>query len=395
MLRKLGTLNFIDHFKYGALTVAIPLYLVSKGIDVGEIGLILSLFPLAFVIVRVISSVYADVRGVKPFFIGSSIFQVISNIIYLFAVTPLQFGIGKLSDGVGFAFFWAVDRTAIMARSHSKKDLLIMSVVRAFAAALGLLSAGFFIAFVSFEMVFSLLVGMGLVGAYVSIMLVNRGATLKKPDWKNLFVVRKRQKHFWEVSACVLLLAVPFSALFSFLLPVMMDVEFGMGYLEVAIMLTAFYAAAGLGSLLSVRMKMEEKKLIFFQLMGILMVIMLPFSGPYFSAVLVLSGLGFGVCFGMSEAMLGYISEAGKGVSSRIAMLIMPTNIALFFVLAGAGFSVEMFGDEPIFILCAVMLAGFVFLSKRVIEDFDGTQKAREKQMMEYHPHQGPASIRH
>jgi len=395
MLRKLGTLNFIDHFKYGALTITIPLYLVYRGIDVGEIGLILSLFPLAFVVVRVLSSVYADVWGVKPFFIGSSVFQVITSLIYLFANNPLTFGIGKICDGVNFAFFWAVDRTAIMARAHRKKDLLMMSVVRSFAAAIGLLAAGFFIAFVSFEVVFSLLIGMGLVALYVSSMVVNRGATVSKPNWKDAFKIRKRQKHFWEVAACIVLLVVPFNALFTFLLPVMMDVQFGMGYLDVAIMLTAFYCAVGFGSFAATKLKLDESKLIFFQVAAIATIMMLPFAGTFFSAIVVLTGFGFGVCFGISEAMLGYISESGRNVSSRIALLIVPTNIATFLMLAGSGYAVEALGDEPIFVLCAVMLAGFVYLSKNLIEDFDGTKATREKELMKYHPHRGPANVRH
>ena len=122
---------------------------------------------------------------------------------------------------------------------------------------------------------------------------------------------------------------------------------------------------------------------------------MLPFAGPFFSAVVVLTGLGFGVCFGINEAMLGYISESGKAVSSRIALLLVPTNLASFFMLAGSGYAVEALGAEPIFILCAVMLAGFVFLSKKIIEDFDGTKATREKELMKYHPHRGPANVRH
>ena len=395
MLRKIGTLNFIDHFKYGALTVTVPLYLVSKGVDIGEIGLILSLLPLAFVVVRVISSVFADVAGVKPFFIANSIFQVITSLIYLFALTPLQFGIGKVSEGVDRAFFWAVDRTAIMARAHRKKDLLLMSVVRSFGAALGLIGAGFLIAFVSFEAVFWLLIALGVLALAASGLLVNRGATLKKADWKHLFGIKRRQRLFWSVSACIVLIFVPFTLLFSFLLPLMMDVKLEMGYFEVAVMLTVFYASMGMGSLLSVRMKVDEGKLIFFQVMAVVMIMVLPLAGIYFSAVIMLTGFGFGVCFGITEAMLGYISEGGRGISSRIALILVPTNIAMFLVLAGAGFAVEAFGDEPVFIFCGAMLGGFIVLSKRLIEDFDGTKQKKEKELMQYHPHRGPATGSH
>ncbi len=389
MLRKIGTLNFIQQFKYGALTVTLPLYLISRGIDVGEIGLILSLLPLAFLIVRTISSVFADVKGVKPFFIANTVFHTITNVILLFAKTPLMFGLGKISEGATDAFFWAVDRTAIMARAHEKKYLTLMGVLRSFGAAMGLIGAGLIIAYFSFEMVFAVLIAIGLVGIVISLTLVNRGANMEKPDWRSLFNIQKRHLDFWHVSAAVVLVNVSFMLLFTFLLPVMMDIDMGMSYLEIAIMLTAFYLSMGMGSLLSVRMKMDEGRLLFFQLMAIPMIVMLPFAGQYFSAVLMLAGFGFGVCFGLNEGMIGYLVEAGKrGVSARIATLIAPTNLGAFVVFAGAGFALEAFGTEAMFVFSAVLLSGFVVLGKKIMDDFDG----KKKTIIEYHPHRGPVA---
>lgn len=390
MLRKIGTLNFIQQFKYGALTVTLPLYLISRGIDVGEIGLILSLLPLAFLLVRTISSVFADVVGVKPFFIANTVFHTITNLILLFAKTPLQFGLGKISEGSTDACFWAVDRTAIMERVHEKRYLTLMGVVRSFGAAVGLIGAGLVIAYLSFEVVFALLIGIGIIGILISLTLVNRGANMEKPDWKSLFAIRKRHLDFWHISAAIVLVNVSFMLLFAFLLPVMMNIDLGMSYLEIAVMLTAFYVSVGMGSLLSVRMKMEESKLLFFQLMTIPMIIMLPFAGPYFSAVLLMAGFGFGVCFGLNEGMIGYLVEAGKrGVSSRIATLIAPTNLGAFVVFAGAGFALEAFGTEAMFVFSAVMVGGFVVLGKKIMDDFDGKKK---KTIIEYHPHRGPVA---
>lgn len=388
MLRKIGTLNFLNQFAYGALTVTLPLYLISRGIDVGEIGLVLSLLPLAFVLVRVVSSVFADVVGVKKFFVASNVFSAITGIVFALAGTPLQFGIGRICEGASSAFFWAVDRTAIIARAHARDYLTLMSVARSFGAALGLLGAGMIIAYLSFEAVFAALFVLGIIGALVALMIVNRGATLKKPDWKSMFNIRKGQLDFWHVSAAIVLVNISFVLLFTFLLPVMMDINMGMSYLEIAVMLTAFYVCMGMGSLLSVRMKMDESKLLFFQIMAIPMIVALPLSGQYFSAVLMLAGLGFGVCFGLNEGMIGYLAESGRGVSSRIAMLIAPLNVVQFFVLAGAGFALEALGTETMFVFSAVLLGAFVVLGKKIMGDFDG----KKKEIIEYHPHRGPVS---
>jgi MFS family permease len=385
MLRRIGALNFLDHFRYGALTIALPLYLLSKGTDVGEIGLVLSLLPLAFLLVRVVSSVFADVFGVKMFFIASGVFNVLSSAVYAFAGTPLQFGLGKIGEGASSALFWAVDRTAIIARAHQKKYLMLMSVVREFGAALGLIGGGLLIAFFSFEAVFALLVLLGIVWVLVSLQLVNRGATVKKPEWKSLFRIRGREMDFWQVSAAIVLINVSFNLLFVFLLPLLMDAGLGMSYLEIAVMLTAFYVCMGIGGLLSVRLG-EGKKSLLFQLMAIPLILFLPFDGGFFSIALMLAGLGFGVCFGINEGLLGYISEKEKGVSSKLAVLIAPLNIVSFLVLAGSGFALKAFGNFALFGFCALLLAGFVVLAKKISMDIDG------KGVLSYRPHKGPAS---
>ena len=384
MLRRIGALNFLDHLKYGALTVTLPLYLISRGIDVGEIGLILSLLPLAFLLMRVVSSVFADVVGVKPFFVANTVFHTITNVIFLVAKTPLQFGIGKISEGVTGAFFWAVDRTAIMARTHVKKYLSMMSAVRAFAGAVGLIGAGLLIEYVSFESVFLGLIGLGVVGILVSLTLRNRGATMHKLDWKSLLKAGRKQKDFWQVAIANMMLNMPFLLLFTFLLPVMMDIELGMDYLEIAVMLTAFYASIGLGGLLSAKLNLDEDKLLIFQMLMIPMIVLLPVSGTYFTIVLALAGFGLGVCFGINEGMVGYFLEKGKGMSSRIATLFVPYNVAAFVVLAGAGFALDAFGSEPLFVFCSILLAGFVFLARKITNDYEG-----KKGVMDYRPHKG------
>lgn len=386
MLRRVGVINFLDHFKYGALTVALPLYLVSRGVDVGDIGLVLSLLPLAFLLVRLVSSVFADVFGLKIFFVAAGALNALTAVVYFLAASPLQFGIGKMGEGAAAAFFWAVDRTAIMARSHKRKYLMLMSVVREFGAALGLIGAGLLIAFVSFEALFGLLVALWVGGTVIALSMRNRGATKKKPQWKSIFNLKRKEIDFWQVSAAIVLVNVSFVLLFSFLLPLLMDIELGMDYLEIAVMLTAFYVCMGMGGLLSVHLG-EGKKSLFFQLIAVPFILLLPFDGGFFSIALMVAGLGFGVCFGISEGLLGYISKKEEGMSSRLAVLIAPLNIASFLVLAGSGFALKALGSGPLFAFCAVLLAAFILLAKKITTDFEG-----EKGVLSYRPHAGPAS---
>lgn len=379
MLRRLGALNFIEQFKYGALTIALPLYLLSRGVDVGDIGLVLSLLPLAFVIIRLVSSVFADVMGVKIFFILSMAFQALTSLIYSYAVMPIHFAIGKLAEGADEAFFWAVDRTAIIARSHEKKSLAFMGTVREFGGGIGILGAGLIITYFSFELLFWLIIVLGVIGILVSSNIVNRGATRKSPDWGTLFRMKRKEPNFWDVSAATIFVNVSFLLVFTFLLPITLD-EMGVSYMNIAMTLAGFYICIGIGTLVAVKMNLDGNKLMFLQLIAIPFIALLPTMGGFFLHSLLLAGFGYGVCLGVNEATIGYIAEDGRGVSSRIAVLIAPMNFCTFIAYLLAGFALEAFGDEVLFAIAGALLFGYVMLSKKILDEIE----AREK-IMEYH----------
>ncbi|MEM4272221.1 MAG: MFS transporter [Candidatus Bilamarchaeaceae archaeon] len=206
MLRKIGALNFIEQFKYGALTLALPLYLLSRGVNIGEIGLVFSLLPLAFVLIRVVASVFADVVGVKILFMTSMAFEALASLIYSYATAPIHFAIGKLAEGSDEACFWAVDRTAIIARAHEIKYLSIMGTVREFGGAIGILAAGFIITQFSFGFLFWSLIVMGVAGMLIAAAIANRGATLKHVEWGTLFRTGEqssKEDEYWATAGHV------------------------------------------------------------------------------------------------------------------------------------------------------------------------------------------------
>jgi MFS family permease len=381
MLRRIGALNFIEQFKYGALTLALPLYLISRGVNVGDIGLVLSLLPLAFVLIRLVSSVFADVMGVKVFFILSMALQSITSLIYSTAVLPIHFAIGKISEGASEACFWAVDRTAIIARAQEKRYLGVMGSVREFGGAAGILWAGLLVTYFSFELLFWMVLISWVVGVLVASNIRNRGATLKRPDWGTLFRLKRKEANFWDVSLATILLNVSYLLVFTFLLPVVLD-EMGMSYLHIAMMLAGFYMCVGVGLLVSVKMDLDENRLLFFQLMAIPFIAMLPLMGDFFLHALLLAGFGYGVCLGLNEAMIGYIAENGKGISSRISVLIAPMNFCTFIAFAVSGFALEALGSEVLFAIAGALVFGYVLVSKKIMDDL-----GKKTKIMEYHPH--------
>ncbi len=381
MLRRIGALNFIEQFKYGALTLALPLYLISKGVAVGDIGLVLSLMPLAFVLIRLVSSVFADVVGVKVFFIFSMALQSLTSLIYAYAALPIQFAIGKISEGASEASFWAVDRTAIIARAPEKKYLSIMGSVREFGGAAGILWAGLLISYSSFGLLFWVILALGIVGILVASTVMNRGASMKHPDWGTLFRVKRKEANFWDVSIATILVNVSYLIVFTFLLPVVLD-GMGMSYIHIAMLLAGFYMCVGVGLIVAVKMNLDENRLLFFQLISIPFIAMLPYMGGFFIYALLLAGFGYGVCIALNEAMIGYIAEDGRGISSRISVLIAPMNFCTFLAFAIGGFALGMLGPEALFAVAGALVFGYVLLSKKIMDELD-----RNTRIMEYHPH--------
>ena len=48
-MKRLTAINFIYQFTWAAIAITLPLYLIKKEVNVEEIGLILSVIPLAMV----------------------------------------------------------------------------------------------------------------------------------------------------------------------------------------------------------------------------------------------------------------------------------------------------------------------------------------------------------
>jgi predicted MFS family arabinose efflux permease len=193
--------------------------------------------------------------------------------------------------------------------------------------------------------------------------------------------MKRKEANFWDVSLATILVNVSYLVLFTFLLPVALD-EMGVSYIQIAMMLAGFYMCVGVGLLVAVRMNLDKNRLLFFQLMGVPFIVLLPYSGQFFLHTLAFAGFGYGVCLGLNEAMIGYVAENGRGISSRIAVLIAPMNFCTFVAFAASGFALEFLGPEVLFAVSGALIFGYVLISKKILDELD-----KKTRIMEYHPH--------
>ena len=69
---ELRMINFLDAFITSSLSIIIPLLLVARGFNVVQIGLVVSISPVIFVVSRSIFAAMSDQVGVRRFFMAIS-----------------------------------------------------------------------------------------------------------------------------------------------------------------------------------------------------------------------------------------------------------------------------------------------------------------------------------
>lgn len=371
-MRKLTAINFIHQFFWAAIVITLPLYLIEKDISVEEIGLILSLIPLTMVVFRTVLAMVSDIIGTKLFFIIQGVFQLLSAGIYAVASTPLHFSIGKTFEGTSYSLFWAVDRTAIFSTAKKKGAAAArMTSIRMVAGAAGLLFGGYIAYAYSFEMVYHILIGLGLVTLILAVIRHNTGAH-KEEKLSQTLELGKKHALFWEASIAMAF-AVAANVLFlNFLIPVFMDLSLNADYAVIGLTMALYFIGTGIGAYASVWLGLVERKLLIYQLLTLPLIIILPFSGPFFIPLIFIIGAGTGMILGIYEELIAEVTREDLNLSTSIALLHIPVKIFEFTALAAAGFIFVLLGSEALFILSAVLLLIYIVLSDRVLKKISG-----------------------
>jgi len=103
-IRVIGTiLTTLTSF---AIRPFLALYLYNKTGNLYDIGLILGLAPLMGVLANIWGGGLADKYGRKPLMVWSLLFQGVSMLGYIFAVTPLHFAFVSVINGIASSFYF-------------------------------------------------------------------------------------------------------------------------------------------------------------------------------------------------------------------------------------------------------------------------------------------------
>jgi len=368
-MKRILAISFLNNFVSGALTITIPLLLLERNVDLAEIGIVVSVLPLVFLVIRLFMAALADLVGWARFYLllnwPGTFF---STLTYFIASSTPAFLLGKIIEAVKESSYWAVNRTAIFSLSpkQEEKEATRNMAVLWFSAAVGSAVAGLGIAYMGFSFTLSILI---LASATIGIPAALLWQTQRQSSRARILNVislldpRGREKTFWFVSFAILFYSLAQYPLVTLLLPVFMSQQLGYGYTAIGLAYMLYYAIASSVMFGTLRMSLGVKRVAIQSLIALFASFLLASSGNYFPALLLALALAHGLGMGFFESIIAKAAKNRKTVSVDIGLLHIPMRFAEFSSVLFAGFIAQSHGYMPIFVSSGVFFTIFSCLS--------------------------------
>ncbi len=372
--RKILGINFSDAFITGAVTIALPLLLVQRNIDVSTIGIVFSLLPIIFTITRVISASFADQIGFKKFFTLNGLANFLHIAIFWIANNPLLYAFGKIGEGWKNAFIWAVNRSSVITTSkheHVYRGNSKINFARLLGLAAGSIAVGITIAKFSFGGVFAICLVFSIAIVLLSLLLKKDGsiksfnfkATLKKLDLRNKSPLFKR------TSIAMIFQTIATATLTGFALPIFLENK-GLAFETIGLLFAGYYLINAAVIFIAIKMEFSAKKILNLQIaffsIGAIGLIFAQNDLIFIPLLIMAAGdsLG-GIIF---EMIVANAAKGSKSVSVDVGWLHVPSHIGNSLGIFFGGFIIQFFGFSPLFIICAISFAIYTFLGKKIIQ---------------------------
>jgi len=372
-LRRVSTITFLNYFVSGALTLLIPLLLLAKHINVAEIGLVLSILPLVFLVARLVFSSIADYVGWSHVFVlinwPSAFF---STLIYYIASTWPLFALGKLVEALRESSYWAVSRTAIyhLSPHRAGHEATKMNAIIWLGMALGGAVAGLGISYFGFSPSLLVLTLVALAIGIPAVMLwKSSGAThiSKTERFENPLNPKGRSRLFWLASVAIMFNSLATYPLVNLLLPIFMSEKLGYSPITIGALLMLYYATSAAATWISVEQRLGWNRASALTLVSVVASVFLSTPGLIFPAALLILAFVRGYSVGYFEHTVLKVAKDSKNLSLDIGMLHAPMRLAEFSSLVAGGLVAQTIGFEPVFIACGAFMGVHVFMSLYVM----------------------------
>jgi MFS family permease len=373
-LKRVNAITFLNYMVSGALTLIIPLLLLARNVNLTEIGVVLSVLPLVFLVARLVFAAIADYIG------WSHVFLLInwpttfaSTVIYSFASSLPVFFVGKIVEGLRESSYWAVTRTAIFhlspkgAGNEATKNNAIIWLGTAFGGAI----AGIGIAYLGFSSTFSVLALASLAIGIPAVMLWKSSSKIPVPKTQRLFAPlnpKGRSRMFWMVSIAIMFNSLAVYPLIVLLLPVFMNQQLGYDYITIGLLFMVYNAISAAATFLSLKRPLSFHRAIMLTVISVVASFMLAGSGLFFPICLLSLAFVRGYGIGFFEYTVVKVAKDSKNVSIDIGLLHIPMRLAEFASVLAAGFLAQTFGYTPIFVTTGIFFGVYAFLSLHILK---------------------------
>jgi MFS family permease len=372
-MKRILAITFLNFFISGGLTLAIPLLLLDRNIDLVEIGLVISVLPIVFMVVRLLMAAVADSKGWNRFYLLMNWpWSLLSTIVYFIASSTSMFLLGKVLEAFKESSYWAVTRTAIFSLSPKQEEKASTRniAVLSFGTAVGSAVAGFGIATFGFSLTFGILI---MVAGFIAIPAAllwktpKQNFKLKKLQFGEIVNLGRKRRLFWLVSMTSVFFSLSFYPLLNLLLPVFMVQEIGYDYLTVGLAYMMYTFVASIVIFATLRFPISIKRVILQSSIALFATFLLASSNYYFFALLLALAVAEGLGTVFYESIIAKATKNSSNVSIDIGMLIIPLRFAEFGSVLYAGLIAQNLGYAPVFASSGIFFAIFSVLAFQLL----------------------------
>ena len=372
-MKRILAITFLNFFISGGLTLAIPLLLVDRNVDLVEIGVVISVLPIVFMIVRLLMAAVADLKGWNRFYVLLNWpWSFLSTLVYFIATSTPLFLLGKFLEALKESSYWAVTRTAIFSLSPNREEkeatrnvsiLLLSTAVGSAVTGFGIGSFGFSFTFIILMLAASFIV---IPGALLwKIPKQNNGSKISR--FKEIIDPRKKGREFWLVSITSVFFSLSYFPLTHLLLPVFMVQQIGYDYLAVGIAYMTYNFVASIVILVTLRFSLGIKRMLLQSCVGFFGALLLTSSNYYFYAPFLALAVAQGLGWGFYESIIAKATKEKPHVSVDIGLLIVPLRFAEFGSVLYAGVIAQNIGYAPVFASSGLFFFVFSVLALHIL----------------------------
>jgi MFS family permease len=373
-MKRILAITFLNFFISGGLTLAIPLALLERNVDLIEIGLVISILPLIFLVARLLMAIVADLKGWNRFYLlanwpGS----LLATITYFIASSTPMFLIGKIFEAFKESSYWAVSRTAIFSLSPKREghEATRNYATLMLSTALGSAAAGAGVFYFGFSLTLGLfIVAAGFIGLPAAQFWNSKKQVPRSPaGTKRLIDLRSYGNRFWFVSITLMFFNLAFYPLLNLVLPVFMAQELGYSYITIGIAYMLYNVIASAIIFISLRFSLGVKRVLLQSSIALFASLLLAYWNFLFLELFLVLAVTEGLGMGFFENIVAKTTKDKQSVSVDIALLHAPIRFAEFASLLYAGFIAQTIGYAIVFVSSGIFFTVFSVLGFRLLKN--------------------------